>query len=254
MKNMMYQKYIPEGWNDKKEIYTQEELQNAMKKNKVLESTVKEYDRNNTYIDLGNNNIGIIPKNKLGVYNKRNKYIQFKVEGINDNIYMLSRKAVQEESLNWAINELECGEKINGIVRGIENYGAFVEIGGGTVGLLHIEDISKARMKSPKERLSIGQKIPVIIKSINKEEKKLNLSYKEILGTWEENIKDFKEGQIVKGIAREIAKGNKGIFIELKPNLVGMAEYKKGIEYGQNVNVYIKKIIPEKEKVKLIIK
>ena len=44
MKNMMYQKYIPEGWNDKKEIYTQEELQNAMKRNIVLESTVKEYD------------------------------------------------------------------------------------------------------------------------------------------------------------------------------------------------------------------
>ena len=44
-----------------------------------------------------------------------------------------------------------------------------------------------------------------------------------------------------------------GIFIELKPNLVGLAEYKEGIEYGQNVNVYVKKIIPEKKKIKLII-
>ena len=152
------------------------------------------------------------------------------------------------------INDLEIGEKVYGIVTNIKPYGAFVEIDGGIVGLIHIEDISKARMRTPAERLKIGQKIPVLIKSINKEEHKINLSYKEFLGTWQDNIKYFKEGQTVTGIAREKAKGNKGIFIELKPNLVGMAEYQKGIEYGQNVNVYIKKIIPEKEKVKFIIK
>ncbi|MGN1270960.1 MAG: hypothetical protein ACI4UX_03150 [Clostridia bacterium] len=57
----------------------------------------------------------------------------------------------------------------------------------------------------------------------------------------------------VKGIAREIEKAKNGIFVELRPNLVGLAEYKEGIEYGENVEVYIKKIIPEKKKVKLII-
>lgn len=58
---------------------------------------------------------------------------------------------------------------------------------------------------------------------------------------------------IVKGIARETEKSKNGIFVELKPNLVGMAEYKENIEYGQNVEVYIKKIVPDKKKVKLII-
>lgn len=57
----------------------------------------------------------------------------------------------------------------------------------------------------------------------------------------------------VTGVAREIEKSKNGIFVELKPNLVGMAEYKEGIEYGEHINVYIKKIIPEKKKVKLII-
>lgn len=57
----------------------------------------------------------------------------------------------------------------------------------------------------------------------------------------------------VKGIAREVEKAKNGIFVELRPNLVGLAEYKEGIEYGENVKVYIKKIIPEKKKVKLII-
>ena len=63
----------------------------------------------------------------------------------------------------------------------------------------------------------------------------------------------IKEGMTVKGIARETEKSKNGIFIELKPNLVGLAEYKDNIEYGQKVNVYIKRIIPEKKKVKLVI-
>ena len=157
------------------------------------------------------------------------------------------------ESKNWSFNELEVGEKVYGTVINIKPYGAFVKIGSETVGLLHIEDISIARMKSPEERLHVGQKIPVIVKSIDKNNSKFSLSYKELLGTWQENIKDIKVGQELQGTIRETAKGNKGIFIELKPNLVGMAEYQEGIEYGSQIDVYIKKIIPEKKKIKLII-
>ena len=63
----------------------------------------------------------------------------------------------------------------------------------------------------------------------------------------------MKKGQLLNGIAREVEKSKNGIFIELKPNLVGLAEYKEGIEYGQNVDVYIKKIIPDRKKVKLLL-
>lgn len=140
-----------------------------------------------------------------------------------------------------------------GIVKSMQPYGVFVEIGGGIVGLLHIEDISVARIKSPLERLKIGQKIKVVVKSIDRRQERVILSYKELLGSWEENIKEFEEGSTIVGIAREVEKSKNGIFIELKPNLVGLAEYKDGIEYGQPVNVYIKKIIPEKKKIKLMI-
>lgn len=155
------------------------------------------------------------------------------------------------ESKNWSFNELEVGEKVYGTVINIKPYGAFVKIGSETVGLLHIEDISIARMKSPEERLHVGQKIPVIIKSIDKNNSKFSLSYKELLGTWQENIKDIKVGQELQGTIRETAKGNKGIFIELKPNLVGMSEYKPNYNFGDKVTVLVKKIIPEKHKVKL---
>lgn len=92
-----------------------------------------------------------------------------------------------------------------------------------------------------------------MVKDVDKEQNRVSFTYKELLGTWEDNIKDFKQGTVVQGIARDIEKEKNGIFIELTPNLVGLAEYKENIEYGQNVNVYIKKIIPEKKKVKLLI-
>ena len=62
------------------------------------------------------------------------------------------------------------------------------------VGLLHIEDISVSRIKSPDERLSVGQKINVMIKSIDSEKERICLTYKELLGNWEDNIKDLIEG------------------------------------------------------------
>lgn len=152
---------------------------------------------------------------------------------------------------NWLFKDLKVGKKIYGTVINIKPYGAFVKVGDGTVGLLHIEDISIARMSSPEERLNIGQKIPVIVKSIDEHTSKFSLSYKELLGSWQDNIKGIEVGQELKGIIRETAKGNKGIFIELKPNLIGMSEYKPNYNFGDNVKVIVKKIIPEKQKVKL---
>ena len=153
----------------------------------------------------------------------------------------------------WNENDVKNGEVLSGTVTGIKPYGAFVRLDNGMEGLIHIEDISVARIKSPAERLQIGQNINVMVKYIDRDQKRLTLSYKEMLGTWEENVKNFKIGSKVIGKVRETEKSKNGIFIELTPNLVGMAEYKEGIEYGQDVEVYIKNIIPEKKKVKLII-
>ena len=162
-------------------------------------------------------------------------------------------KQVQNEAINWVKNDLEVGQKVDGIVKNIKPYGAFIEIGGGIVGLAHIEDLSVARIKSPYERLKIGQKLEVVVKSINREQGKVILSYKELLGSWEENASKFKAGSKVRGKVRETEKNKNGIFIELTPNLVGMAEYEDGLEYGQDVDVYIKKIDYDRKKVKLLI-
>ena len=145
------------------------------------------------------------------------------------------------------------GQILNGTVKNIKPYGAFIKLENGVTGLAYIEDLSVARIKSPEERLKIGQDLKIMVKSIDREQNRVMLTYKELLGTWEENVQNFKEGTFTKGIVRETEKNKNGIFIELTPNLVGMAEYTEDLEYGQEVNVYIKRIVPERKKIKLLI-
>ena len=265
---MEYQKFIPEGWEETKEEMSKSFIQDAFHSGKILQGFAYKCDSNyNLHINLGNNINGIIPRNELeGINvddfgfcspnickNKVNQFVQFKVKEIyDDNNVLLSRKNVQEEALKWASN-LKPGMIVNGIVKNMRKFGVFVEIGGGVVGLLHIEDISVSRIKSPEERFFNGQKINVMIKSIDKDNNKIVLSYKELLGDWDENVKEYNEKTVVEGIVKETDKFKNGIFIELKPNLVGLAEYKEGVEYGQKVKVYIKKIIKERKKIKLLI-
>lgn len=219
-------------------------------------------------LNFGENLKGIIPRNEVDFLtcdeygftkpsiclNKLNSYVQFKVKEIySDNQIILSRKKANEEALNWMNENLKPGQVVKGMVKNIRKYGVFVEIGAGVTGLLHIEDISISRIKSPEERFSSGQKINVMIKSIEKEKKQIVLSYKELYGTWEDNIKDINEKMVLDGIIKEADKYKNGLFIELKPNLVGMAEYQEGYEYGEHVKVYVKKIINDRKKIKLVI-
>ena len=266
---MKYQKFIPEGWYINKKSINANVLDRAIKTQEILEAKVTNCDKNyNLHLQFGDNKTGIINRDEIELINNKNnttfkenistskinKYVQFKVKGIDEsNNYILSRKDVEKEAISWIKDEVKEGSILKGIVKSIQPYGAFIEIGGGVVGLLHIEDMSIARIKSPKERVRVGQKINIMVKSIDREQEKIILTYKELLGTWEENIRGIEEGTTILGKAREVEKCKNGIFIELKPNLVGLAEYKDGIEYGQNVNVYVKKIIPEKKKIKLII-
>lgn len=266
---MNVNRFVPEGWNDIQTNLNVDKAKEYMNENKILQGVVNECDENfNLHINLGNGIKGVIPKSEVEGINvdkegmpktnlctgKVNKFIQFKITNIDENNEVkLSRKQVQEEALDWIKKDLRPGEVVNGIVKNIQPYGAFIEIGGGVVGLAHIEDLSIARIKSPFERLKIGQKLNIMIKSINREDGKVILSYKETLGTWEENAKKFKVGMKTTGIIRETEKNKNGIFIELTPNLVGMAEYEEGLEYGKQIDVYVKKIDLKKKKIKLLI-
>jgi len=272
---MSDQKYLPEGWSA---LETEKgantalritELKKAKEKNQTLEGLVVMADSQyNLHVDMAGVK-GIVPRAEVSAVigsdglplpvasiTKVNKVVQFKVKDFiekeNGEVeVVLSRKDVELEVRKWMYENLKEGMVLSGIVRNMEQYGVFVDVGGGVTGLLHIEDISVARIRHPNERFKIGDKIKVLVKSFDRETGRIILSHKELLGTWEDNIIEFKEGSTVIGTIR--AREKNGIFIELKPNLVGLAEHKPGVEYGQTVSVFIKKIVPEKKKIKLVI-
>ena len=162
---MEYQRFMPEGWNVSSQELTKEQLTNAISTGEILQGKVSKCDSNyNLYVDLGNNMTGVIPREDVEAVNvdetgfpkpnicmsKVNKYVQFKVKNIDSRSnFILSRKEVGKDALDWITNDLQEGMVVNGIVKSIQPYGVFVEIGGGIVGLLHIEDISIARIKTP---------------------------------------------------------------------------------------------------------
>lgn len=261
-------KFMPEGWDNEITSLNKENVNEYIQNGEVLQGLVKECDSGyNLHVKLDNGLEGIIPRSEIEAVNieenglprenlctgKVHKFVQFKVKEVQDDKVVLSRKEVQEDALDWIKNDLQEGTKVEGIVKNIKPYGAFIEIGGGVVGLAHIEDLSVARIKTPYERLKIGQKVNIVVKSINRDSGKVILSYKESLGSWEENAEKFSQGMKTKGIVRETEKNKNGIFIELTPNLVGMAEYKEGLQYGQDIDVFIKKIDKDKKKIKLVI-
>ena len=112
-----------------------------------------------------------------------------------------------------------------------------------------IDMISVSRIDHPRERFTIGMDVKAIVKTIDNG--RISLSHKELLGSWQENADIFSVGETVAGVIRSIEEY--GAFVELTPNLAGLAELKENIHPGQQASVYIKNIIPDKMKIKLII-
>lgn len=170
----------------------------------------------------------------------------------------LSRREAQKECFLNYISALECGDIVPAKVTRLENFGAFADIGCGLISLLSIDCISVSRISHPGDRLSVGANIWATVKAIDRQLGRIFLSQRELLGTWEENAREFEVGQTVAGIIRSVE--SYGIFIELAPNLAGLAELRGEDErealsemVGQSCAVYIKSIIPERMKVKLVL-
>jgi len=246
---------------------SQTSLSQAKSLNKILEAKAILCDnQKNLIVDLGNNVRGIIPRNEvamefnqekvkdIAIISKVNKQVcfvitRFETQEDGKINAILSRKIAQELCFEYKISKLCPGDIIDATVTHLENFGAFVDIGCGIISFLPIDTISVSRITHTNERFQVGMKIKVIVKSVSKD--RINLTHKELLGTWEENANKFNIGETVSGIVRSIEEY--GIFVELTPNLAGLAEPKENVYKGQQISVYIKNIIPEKMKVKLVI-
>lgn len=241
-------------------------LKEAMRKQRILESTALVCDSgHNLIVDLGGIK-GIIPREDgalgirdgsvrdIAIISRVNRPVCFVVTDIQTNsdgegYAVLSRERAQKMCLEKYISGLVTGDVINARITHLESFGAFADIGCGIVALMPIDSISVSRIEHPKERFRVGMDIRAVIKSI--ENGRIGLSHKELLGTWEQNAVKFSAGETVPGIVRSVE--NYGAFVELSPNLAGLAESREGVKAGSCASVYIKSIIPEKMKIKLII-
>lgn len=265
---MPQSRYVPEGQlleTAENKAYTSGHngILKAMSDGAILEGLALLCDsEQNLIVDIAGIK-GIIPRNEtaigiaeghtrdIAVISRVGKPVCFKVIAQSGQGYILSRRAAQTEALEYFMEHLSEGEIIPCIVTHIEPFGAFVDMGCGNISLIGIENISVSRISNPSERFRPGQLIYTAVLSKNRRIKRIVLTHRELLGTWEENVIGLKSGQTTVGLIRGVE--DYGIFVELKPNLSGLAERREGMEVGDNVSVFIKSVLPEKMKVKLII-
>ena len=164
--------------------------------------------------------------------------------------YLLSRRAAQAECKAKFLDTLRPGDLLQCAVTHIESFGAFCDVGCGVSALLPIDCLSVSRIQSPADRVTVGDVLTCAVKSRDARGR-LVLTLRELLGTWQQNADRFAVGETVVGLVRSIE--SYGVFIELAPNLAGLAESSEGLRVGQPVSVYIKNILPDRMKVKLVI-
>ncbi len=258
--------FYPEGTKISKAPSNITELMQTMHTKQIVEAVAISCDSSrNLHFNLGEIN-AIMPKEEC-TYNAKESDVRdiailsrvgrktcFIIKDIvfddNDVYALISRKEAQIQCMEEYINAINIGDVISAKVTHLENFGAFCDIGCGIIALLPIDCMSVSRISSAADRFYQGQEIYCIVK--NKDIfGRLVLSTKELFGTWTQNAANYHIGQSVIGIVRSIE--TYGVFIELAPNLTGLAENTIDVKCGQCVSVFIKNIQEEKMKIKLSI-
>jgi len=181
-----------------------------------------------------------------------------------DHNIVLSRRAIVEEEEEkkgeetW--NELAVGQVREGTVRSVQPYGAFIDLGG-VDGLLHVSAMSHQRVSDPKKVVKEGDKLQVMVTSLDKEKKRVSLSLKGLVrDPWEDVTAQFPIGTTVPGTVKKVV--DFGAFVELAPGVEGLVHVSQlsmkrvtrpseVVKEGQQVQAKIQGIDMEKRRISL---
>ena len=264
-------KFYPEGHlidkaENKASMQTPAALSDAMRDGKILEARSIICDNeHNLIVDLKCMR-GIIPREEgalgiregtvrdIAIISRVNKPVCFIITDFIRDAFgritaVLSRRKAQERCMAEYIAGLTCGDVIPVRITHLEPFGAFVDAGCGLVSLIGIENLSVSRIFHPSDRVQVGQQLYAVLSGIDADTGRISLTHRELLGTWAENAAQFAAGETVCGIVRSVE--DYGVFIELAPNLSGLAELRFPVAAGDLVSCYIKSILPERMKIKL---
>ena len=154
-------------------------------------------------------------------------------------------------ALDLLLTQARPGMVLPAVVTHLEPFGAFVDLGCGVTSMIGIENISVSRISHPGQRFTVGESIYAVVLDTDPQRERIYLTHKELLGTWAENVRPFHPGMTVPGVVRGIKEY--GAFIELTPNLSGLAETRPDLSEGERVSVFLKSIAPDRMKIKLLI-
>lgn len=266
------ERYLPEGSYSRQEevqaaLSSLEGLRRAQQTGQILEAVpLRCTATHDLLFDFGFAQ-GIMPRTEcamgitsgetreIAILTRVGKPTAFLATAIDDTVdpplATLSRAALQEQASKTLLETVEPGDVLPALVTHLEPFGAFVDIGCGVASLIGIENLSVSRIVHPRDRLQIGQSIFAAVRSVDHERGRIALTHRELLGTWAQNAALFSAGETVRGIVRSVEPY--GVFIELTPNLSGLAEQRGQLAPGVVVSVYIKSIYPARMKVKLSI-
>ncbi len=174
---------------------------------------------------------------------------------------VIAEETAAREAEAWA--RLEEGMIIHGIVRRLSAFGAFVDVGG-VDGLIHITDLSWGRISHPNEVVKPNQEVDVKILSLDRERKRIQLGYKQLMPRpWDNAAEMYPEGAIVEGKVVRIT--DFGAFVELQPGLDGLVHISQcaptrvnkvedAVQVGQIVRVKVLSVDTEKKRISLSIR
>ena len=211
-------------------IRTWERIQASQDKDEILEGKVKRRTKGGLIVDL----LGIeafLPGSQVDVKPIRDfdayvgKTIEVKVVKINytnDNIVVSHKVLIEkdiEQQKSVILNNLEKGQVLEGVVKNITSFGAFIDLGG-IDGLLHITDISWGRVNNPRDVLEIDQKINVVVLEFDDEKKRISLGLKQLQPHPWKLLEHYEIGQKIKGKIVSIT--DYGAFLEVAPSVEGL--------------------------------
>lgn len=251
--------YLPEGYG--KTETSEEALERALHTGQRVEGMVTMCDQaRNLYVRMGREK-GIIPYGETGIgagegklrdiaiLSRVGKPVSFVVTGKKDGLWQLSRRAMQQQARQYLLTHLQPGEIIRVRVTHLEQFGAFVDMGCGLISMIGVENVSVSRIRTTAQRFHTGQDIFAVVLRCDEQSGRVWLTHRELLGTWEQNAQRLQPGMAVRGIIRGVE--SYGVFVELTPNLSGLAESSRDLTVGMDAAVLVKSIQKDRMKIKL---
>jgi small subunit ribosomal protein S1 len=143
---------------------------------------------------------------------------------VTDEDVVVDRRAVSEEEeravKDRRYSEVKEGAAVQGIVRSLTDYGAFIDIGG-VDALLHVSDISRSRVSKPADVLSVGQEVEVKVLKIDSEKRRISVGMKQLEpDPWDSVAAKYKPGERARGTVTRVL--DFGAFVELEPGIEGL--------------------------------